>query len=147
MLISSSRPGTLPANLQGVWNNSNTPPWESDYHFNINLQMNYWPAEVTNLSETAEPLMDYVDSLREPGRVSAEKHFGVTGGGWTVNTMNNPFGFTAPGWGLGWGWAPSANAFIGQNLWEHYKFTDDKQYLQEKIYPILKEAAEFHSKF
>ena len=64
--------------------------------------MNYWPAEVTNLSETAEPLMDYVDSLREPGRVSAEKHFGVTGGGWTVNTMNNPFGFTAPGWGLGW---------------------------------------------
>ncbi|EJQ05391.1 hypothetical protein IC5_02092 [Bacillus cereus AND1407] len=147
LLISSSRPGTLPANLQGVWNNSNTPPWESDYHFNINLQMNYWPAEVTNLSETAEPLMDYVDSLREPGRVSAEKHFGVTGGGWTVNTMNNPFGFTAPGWGLGWGWAPSANAFIGQNLWEHYKFTDDKQYLQEKIYPILKEAAVFHSKF
>ena len=64
-----------------------------------------------------------------------------------VNTMNNPFGFTAPGWGLGWGWAPSANAFIGQNLWEHYKFTDDKQYLQEKIYPILKEAAEFHNKF
>lgn len=63
-----------------------------------------------NLSETAEPLMDYVDSLRAPGRVSAEKHFGVTGGGWTVNTMNNPFGFTAPGWGLGWGWAPSANA-------------------------------------
>ncbi|MGG1676200.1 glycosyl hydrolase family 95 catalytic domain-containing protein [Neobacillus sp. NRS-1170] len=147
LLIASSRPGTLPANLQGVWNNSNTPPWDSDYHFNINLQMNYWPAEVTNLSETALPLVNYVDSLREPGRVSAEKHFGVTGGGWTVNTMNNPFGFTAPGWGLGWGWAPSANAFISQNLWEHYKFTDDKEYLKEKIYPIIKEAAEFHSKF
>lgn len=147
LLIASSRPGSLPANLQGVWNNSNTPPWNSDYHFNINLQMNYWPAEVTNLSETATPLVDYVDSLREPGRVSAEKHFGVTGGGWTVNTMNNPFGFTAPGWGLGWGWAPSANAFISQNLWEHYKFTDDKKYLKEKIYPIIKEAAEFHSKF
>ena len=147
LLIASSRPGSLPANLQGVWNNSNTPPWDSDYHFNINLQMNYWPAEVTNLSETAIPLVDYVDSLREPGRVSAEKHFGVTGGGWTVNTMNNPFGFTAPGWGLGWGWAPSANAFISQNIWEHYKFTDDKKYLKEKIYPIIKEAAEFHSKF
>ncbi|WP_286229469.1 glycosyl hydrolase family 95 catalytic domain-containing protein [Neobacillus mesonae] len=147
LLIASSRPGSLPANLQGVWNNSNTPPWDSDYHFNINLQMNYWPAEVTNLSETAIPLVDYVDSLREPGRVSAEKHFGVTGGGWTVNTMNNPFGFTAPGWGLGWGWAPSANAFISQNLWDHYKFTDDEKYLKEKIYPVIKEAAEFHSKF
>ncbi|WHX26107.1 glycoside hydrolase N-terminal domain-containing protein [Virgibacillus halodenitrificans] len=147
LLISSSRPGTLPANLQGVWNNSNTPPWESDYHFNINLQMNYWPAEVTNLSETAEPLVDYVDSLREPGQVTAETHFGVKGKGWVVNTMNNPFGFTAPGWGLGWGWAPSANAFISQNLWEHYQFTKDVEYLEEKIYPIIKEAAEFHAEF
>ncbi|MCJ8011516.1 glycoside hydrolase N-terminal domain-containing protein [Paenibacillus sp. KQZ6P-2] len=146
LLISSSRSGSLPANLQGVWNNSNTPPWDSDYHFNINVQMNYWPAEVANLDETMVPLIDYVESLLAPGRVSAEKHYGVTGGGWTVNTMNNPFGFTAPGWGFYWGWAPGANAFIANNVWEYYKFSGDTAKLN-RIYPILKEASEFWIKY
>ncbi|CAH1192956.1 hypothetical protein PAECIP111891_00466 [Paenibacillus allorhizoplanae] len=146
MLISSSRSGSLPANLQGVWNNSNTPPWESDYHFNVNIQMNYWPAEVANLDETMVPLIDYVESLMAPGRVSAEKHFGVTGGGWTVNTMNNPFGFTAPGWDFYWGWAPSANAFITNNVWEYYKFSGDTAKLN-RIYPVLKEASQFWTKY
>ncbi|MEC0089700.1 glycosyl hydrolase family 95 catalytic domain-containing protein [Paenibacillus macquariensis] len=147
LLISSSREGSLPANLQGIWNNSNTPPWSSDYHFNINIQMNYWPSEVTNLAETDIALIDYVDSLREPGRITAQKHNGITGAGWAVNTMNNPFGFTAPGWNYDWGWAPTANAFISQQLWEHYEFNGDKQYLRNKIYPVIKEAAEFWSKF
>ncbi|MFX3635372.1 MAG: glycoside hydrolase N-terminal domain-containing protein [Candidatus Pristimantibacillus sp.] len=147
LLISSSREGSLPANLQGIWNHSNTPPWSSDYHFNINIQMNYWPSEVTNLAETDIALIDYVDSLREPGRVTAQKHNGITGGGWAVNTMNNPFGFTAPGWNYDWGWAPTANAFITQQLWEHYEFNGDKIYLENKIYPIIKEAAEFWTKF
>jgi hypothetical protein len=143
LLISSSRPGALPANLQGVWNNSNTPPWTSDYHLNVNLQMNYWPAQVANLSEMELPLIDYVESLVAPGRVTAEKHFGVTGGGWAVNTMNNPFGFTAPGWDFNWGWAPSANAFILNNLWETYAFSGDVSLLNNRIYPLLKEASQF----
>ena len=152
LLISSSREGSLPANLQGVWNNSNNPPWSSDYHFNVNIQMNYWPAEVANLSETAIPLVEYVESLREPGRKTAEMHCGIEGAmenknGWTVNTMNNPFGFTAMGWEFDWGWAPTSNAWISQNLWEHYKFTDDKDYLRENIYPIMKEAAQFWTQF
>lgn len=152
LLISSSREGSLPANLQGIWNNSNAAPWQSDYHFNVNLQMNYWPADVTNLSECATPLVEYVDSLREPGRVTADLHCGIkedgTGEpGWTVNTMNNPFGFTAMGWQFDWGWAPTSNAWISQNLWENYQFTDDKEYLKDKIYPIMKEAAKFWTKF
>ncbi|MGU9033371.1 glycosyl hydrolase family 95 catalytic domain-containing protein [Clostridium perfringens] len=152
LLISSSREGSLPANLQGVWNNSNNPPWSSDYHFNVNIQMNYWPAEVANLSETAIPLVEYVESLREPGRKTAEMHCGIEGAmenknGWTVNTMNNPFGFTAMGWEFDWGWAPTSNAWISQNLWEHYKFTEDKDYLRENIYPIMKEAAQFWTQF
>lgn len=152
LLISSSREGSLPANLQGVWNNSNNPPWSSDYHFNVNIQMNYWPAEVANLSETAIPLVEYVESLREPGRKTAEMHCGIEGAmenknGWTVNTMNNPFGFTAMGWEFDWGWAPTSNAWISQNLWEHYQFTEDKDYLRENIYPIMKEAAQFWTQF
>lgn len=147
LLIASSREGSLPANLQGVWNNSNDAPWCSDYHFNVNLQMCYWPAEVTNLGECAIPLIDYIDSLREPGRVTAQKIFGCKGNGWVVNTMNNAFGFTAPGWGREWGWTPSCNAWISQNLWEHYTFGRDKAYLKEKVYPIIKEAAEFWSEY
>ncbi|BDU85969.1 glycosyl hydrolase family 95 catalytic domain-containing protein [Clostridium perfringens] len=152
LLISSSREGSLPANLQGVWNNSNNPPWSSDYHFNVNIQMNYWPAEVANLSEAAIPLVEYVESLREPGRKTAEMHCGIEGAmenknGWTVNTMNNPFGFTAMGWEFDWGWAPTSNAWISQNLWEHYQFTEDKDYLRENIYPIMKEAAQFWTQF
>ena len=152
LLISSSREGSLPANLQGVWNNSNNPPWSSDYHFNVNIQMNYWPAEVTNLSETVIPLVKYVESLREPGRKTAEMHCGIEGAmenknGWTVNTMNNPFGFTAMGWEFDWGWSPTSNAWISQNLWEHYKFIEDKEDLRENIYPIMKEAAQFWAEF
>lgn len=152
LLISSSREGSLPANLQGVWNDSNNPPWSSDYHFNVNIEMNYWPAEVTNLSETVIPLVKYVESLREPGRKTAEMHCGIEGAmenknGWTVNTMNNPFGFTAMGWEFDWGWAPTSNAWISQNLWEHYKFTEDKEDLRENIYPIMKEAAQFWMEF
>ncbi len=141
MLISSSRPGSLPANLQGKWNNSNDPPWACDYHTNINLQMNYWPAEVTNLSETHKPLFTYMKSLVEPGRVSAKEHFNANG--WIVNTMNNPFGFTAPGWSFPWGLFPAGAAWLCQHLWEHYAFTQDKDFLRNLAYPLMKEAAAF----
>ncbi|MCP4091388.1 MAG: glycoside hydrolase family 95 protein, partial [Gammaproteobacteria bacterium] len=105
LLISSSRPGSMPANLQGKWNDSLVPPWASDYHFNINVQMIYWPAEVTNLAETHEPLLDYTQRLVAPGQVSAKAFFGVNG--WVVNTMNNIFGYTATGWGFPWGYFPA----------------------------------------
>lgn len=146
LLVSSSRTGSLPANLQGVWNNSNKPAWSSDYHFNVNLQMNYWPAFVTNLAETGQPLADYVESIVAPGRLTAAEHHGITDGGWTVHTSNNPFGMTAPGWSFYWGWSPAANAWICQNLWDYYQFTQDEQLLEEQLYPIMREAAEFWTK-
>ncbi len=141
LLISSSRPGTLPANLQGKWNNKNNPAWACDYHANINIQMIYWPAEMTNLAECHEPLIEYVDKLRAPGRQTAKDFFNARG--WTVNTMNNAFGFTAPGWEFPWGFFPGGAAWYGRHVWEHYQYTQDKKYLKEKGYPIMKEAALF----
>lgn len=141
LMISSSRPGTMPMNLQGKWNNSTDPPWACDYHMNINQQMLYWPAEVTNLSECHLPLFDYMESLVEPGKISAREHFNTRG--WVVNTMNNAYGFTAPGWGLPWGYFPGGAAWLCQHLWEHYDFTRDQQFLAETAYPMMKEAALF----
>lgn len=141
LMISSSRPGTMPMHLQGKWNNSIDPPWACDYHMNINQQMLYWPAEVTNLSECHLPLFDYMESLVEPGKISAKEHFNTRG--WVVNTMNNAYGFTAPGWGLPWGYFPGGAAWLCQHLWEHYDFTGDQQFLAETAYPMMKEAALF----
>jgi alpha-L-fucosidase 2 len=141
LMISGSRPGTMPLNLQGKWNNSTNPPWACDYHMNINQQMLYWPAEVTNLEECHLPLFDYMKSLVEPGKVSAKEFFNTRG--WIVNTMNNTFGFTAPGWGFPWGFFPGGAAWLCQHVWEHYDFTRDKKFLEETGYPLMKEAALF----
>jgi alpha-L-fucosidase 2 len=136
LLISSSRPGSLPANLQGLWNNSNNPPWRSDYHSNINIQMNYWPAEVTNLSECALPFFDYVDSLRGVRTEATRAHYpGVRG--WTVQTENNIFGAGS------FKWNPPGSAWYAQHFWEHYAFTRDKEFLRKTAYPVLKEVTEF----
>ncbi len=141
LLISSSRPGTMPANLQGKWNHVNNPPWACDYHANINIQMIYWPAEVTNLAEVHEPLIEYIDRLRPPGRQTAKDFFNARG--WIVNTMNNTFGFTAPGWNFPWGFFPGGAAWYSQHVWLHYEYSPDEDYLQNKAYPILKEASLF----
>jgi alpha-L-fucosidase 2 len=140
LLIASSRPGGLPANLQGLWNDSMNPPWDSDYHLNINLQMNYWPAEVTNLAETHLPLFDFVESLREPGRRTAKAHYGARG--FVAHHITDIWGFTAPGdlprsglWATGVAW-------LMQHYWEHYLFGPDRAFL-EKAYPTMKEASEF----
>ncbi len=147
LTISSSREDSqLPSNLQGVWNALNNPPWASDYHMNVNLQMNYWPTYSTNLAECATPLIDYVDSLREPGRVTAEIYFGVEDGGFTAHTQNTPFGWTCPGWSFDWGWSPAAVPWIIQNCWEYYEFTGDVEYMRDYIYPMLKEEAIFYDK-
>lgn len=141
LMISASRPGSMPMNLQGKWNNSTNPAWACDYHTNINQQMLYWPAEVTNLSECHEPLFDYMEGIVEPGRVSAKEFFNTRG--WVVNTMNNPFGYTAPGWGLPWGFFPGGAAWLSQHLWEHYEFTQNKEFLEKTAYPLMKQAALF----
>ena len=141
LLISSSRAGSLPANLQGVWNHSNTPPWNADYHVNINLQMNYWPALVTNLAETTAPLYDFVDSLVEPGRVSAQKLVGAKG--WTLFLNTNIYGFTGViAWPTAF-WQPESAAWLMQHYYEHYLFTGDEVFLAERAYPIMKQAAQF----
>lgn len=153
LLISSSRGGALPANLQGVWNESNTPPWCCDYHINVNLQMNYWGAYNTNLAETAEPLIDFLDSLREPGRVTAAEYYNIVSdennpeNGWTAHTQCSPFGWTAPGWDFYWGWSTAAVAWLMQNIWEHYEFTGDKQTLRERIFPIMRESVRFYTQW
>jgi alpha-L-fucosidase 2 len=136
LLISSSRPGSLPANLQGLWNNSNNPPWRSDYHSNINIQMNYWPAEVTNLAECALPFLDYVNSLRGVRTAATRAHYGNVRG-WTVQTENNIFGAGS------FLWNPPGSAWYAQHFWEHYAFTQDKEFLRNIGYPLLKEVTEF----
>ena len=153
LLISSSREGSLPANLQGVWNESNTPPWCCDYHINVNLQMNYWGAYNTNMAETVPPLVEFLDSLREPGRITAKEYYNIVTdelhpeNGWTAHTQCSPFGWTAPGWDFYWGWSTAAVAWLMQNIWEHYEFTGDKKYLAEKIYPIMRESVKFYTQW
>lgn len=142
LLMGSSRRPGLPANLQGLWNESNAPPWSSDYHVNINVQMNYWPAEVTNLGECHLPLFDLIQSQLEPWRkaTQVEKQFQIDGKpvrGWALRTSHNITG------GLGWEWDKTANAWYCLHLWEHYAFTGDKEFLKTVAYPILKEICQF----
>jgi alpha-L-fucosidase 2 len=140
LLIASSRPGDLPANLQGLWNDSLFAPWNSDYHLNINLQMNYWPAEVTNLAELHQPLFDFLESLREPGGKTARTHYGARG--FVAHHITDIFGFTSPGDLPRSGLWPTGAAWLAQHLWEHYQFGLDRGFLA-KAYPVMKEAAEF----
>jgi alpha-L-fucosidase 2 len=137
LLASSSRPGGLPANLQGLWNNSNTPPWASDYHNNINIQMNYWGAESTNLSECQLPLIDFIVAAQEPCRIATRKAFGVNTRGWTARTSQNIFG------GNGWEWNIPASAWYAQHVYEHWAFTQDNKYLRQTAYPIIKEICQY----
>jgi alpha-L-fucosidase 2 len=142
LLMNSSRsPGILPANLQGVWNKDMNAPWSADFHTNINIQMNYWPAEVCNLSETVIPFSNLINALREPGRTTARKTYHSTG--WTMNHLTDLFGRTAISDGVGWGTFPIASSWLVLHQWEHYLFTKDKAWLKEEAYPSMKEAAEF----
>jgi len=141
LLISSSRAGSLPANLQGVWNDKATPPWNADYHVNINLQMNYWPAESANLTETAAPLFDFVESLVEPGKLAAQRYFGAPG--WTMFLNTNAWGYVGPiDWPTAF-WQPEAAAWLARHFYEHYLFTRDEGFLKKRAWPVMKGAAEF----
>jgi alpha-L-fucosidase 2 len=138
LLIASSR-DALPANLQGLWNNSLTPPWSSDYHTNINVQMNYWPAEPAHLGELHEPLLRFVQSMLPVYRRTTAEAKDVFGGarGWTVRTESNPFG------GMGWRWNHTANAWYALHFWERYAFGQDRAYLRDVAYPLMKEVCRF----
>ncbi|WP_229217380.1 glycoside hydrolase family 95 protein [Massilia forsythiae] len=140
-LLASSSRGSLPANLQGLWNNSLTPPWNADYHTNINIQMNYWPAEVANLSELATPFFGLVNGLAPVWRGATAGEFKTQDGkpvrGWTVRTESNPFGATD------YLWNKTANAWYAQHFWEHYAFTQDRAFLRDVAYPMMKEASAF----
>ncbi len=144
LLISSSRPGTNPANLQGIWNQHITAPWNADYHLNINLQMNYWPAEVTNLSELHEPLFDFTDGLVETGKKAASGNFGMQGTAiphttdlWKIPFLQAETAF----WG---GWI-GAGAWMGRHYWEHYLFTGDTDFLRKRALPAIEQIAHFYS--
>lgn len=147
LMSSSRRPGRLPANLQGIWNDKMWAPWESDYHLNINLQMNYWPADLTNLSETMDSLVDWFEPLTERGRSPARTLYGADG--WLTYHATNVFGrVTGSGSNKGSQFNngfldPLAGAWMAMTLWRHYEFTQDEVFLEEKAYPILKGAAEF----
>lgn len=131
LMIGCSRPGNLPANLQGLWNRSNWPPWRCDYHTDVNVQMNYWFVDQANLSECFLPLAEWVNSIREVRREATKKEFGARG--WATRSMNNIFG------GASYHWVPGDAAWVAQNLWDHYAFTLDKDYLRNRAYPIMKE--------
>ncbi len=141
LLISSSRYGSLPANLQGIWANKIQTPWNGDYHTDINVQMNYWPADVTNLPECYPPLTDLIESLVQPGEKTAAEQYHA--GGWCVHPITNVWGFTAPGEHPGWGMHVGAGGWLCEHLWDHYAFTLDRKYL-ERVYPILQKSARFY---
>ena len=140
LLISSSRPGCQPANLQGLWNPHPHPPWDSKYTVNINCEMNYWPAEMANLSECSEPLFSMIRELSEAGKKSASDVWGVNG--WVCHHNTDIWRATTPLDGASWGMWPTGGAWLTSHLWEHYLYTGDKEFLAE-YYPIIKEASRF----
>lgn len=141
LLISSSRPGTLPANLQGIWANKIQTPWNGDYHTDVNVEMNYWPTEVTNLSEMHLPLFDLIESLGEPGKKTAAVQYHLKG--WVVHPITNTWGYTSPGEAASWGMHTGAGAWMCSHIGEHYAFTGDKAFLK-RMYPVLKGSVEFY---
>ena len=141
LLISSSREGSLPANLQGMWANKIQTPWNCDYHTDINVQMNYWPADATNLQECHEPLTKLIESLVKPGERTAAVQYKAKG--WCVHPITNVWGFTAPGEHPGWGMHVGAGGWLCQHLWGHYTYTLDNDYLK-RVYPVMLGSARFY---
>jgi alpha-L-fucosidase 2 len=145
LLIASSRPGSQPANLQGIWNDKLNPPWDSKWTTNINTEMNYWPVEVTNLSECHEPLFDMLDDVAESGRKTAMAHYGCRG--WVLHHNTDLWRGTAPINAANHGIWVTGGAWLCQDLWEHYAFTGDRKFLEKRAYPLMKGAATFFVDF
>ncbi|MDX2414131.1 MAG: glycoside hydrolase N-terminal domain-containing protein [Bacteroidales bacterium] len=144
ILISSSRPGTQPANLQGIWNKDQNPSWDSKYTTNINTEMNYWPVESANLSECAEPLIKMVEELSDQGSEVAQEHYGASG--WVFHQNTDLWRVAAPMDGPTWGTFTTGGAWLTTHLYEHYLYTGDKEYL-EKVYPVIKGSVDFFMDF
>jgi alpha-L-fucosidase 2 len=140
LLINSSRPGCMPANLQGIWAEGIQTPWNCDYHIDINVQMNYWPAEVAGLGDCHTPLFKLIESLQKPGAETAKEYYNARG--WVAHVITNPWGFTAPGEQAGWGATATGSPWLCDHLWEHYDYSRDKEFLKW-AYPIMKGSAEF----
>lgn len=147
LLIASSRPGNLPANLQGMWHNNVDGPWRVDYHNNINLQMNYWPALPTNLTECTEPLTNFIRLLEKPGERTAKAYWGARG--WAAGISANIFGFTAPleGADMSWNYNPMAASWLATHLWDYYDYTRNEAFLRKTAYPLMKGCAQFCEDF
>lgn len=141
LLISSSRPGGLPANLQGIWAEEIQTPWNGDWHLNVNVQMNYWPADVCNLGDLSQPLFDLVKSLVGPGEKTAQAYYDAHG--WVAHVITNPWGFTSPGESASWGATTTGSAWLCQHLWDHYLYTKDRSFLAW-AYPIMKGSARYY---
>ena len=143
LLIACSRPGNMPANLQGMWHNNLNGPWRVDYHNNINIQMNYWPACSTNLGECIRPLVDFIRSLVKPGEEIAKAYFNARG--WTASISANIFGFTSPlsSEDMSWNFNPMAGPWLATHIWEYYDYTRDKEFLKRTGYDLLKSSAQF----
>lgn len=141
LTISSTRVGLLPPNLQGLWAKEINTPWNGDYHLDVNVQMNHWPVEVTNLSELNLPLADLVKGLVKPGEKTAKAYYNADG--WIAHVITNVWGFTEPGESASWGVANAGSGWLCDNLWQHYEFTNDLTYLKS-IYPVLKGSALFY---
>ena len=142
LLISSTRPGSLPPNLQGLWANDVLTPWNGDYHTNINIQMNHWPLEQAGLSELYQPLTTLMERLIPSGEETARAFYGEDAEGWVLHMMTNVWNYTAPGEHPSWGATNTGGAWLCAHLWEHYQYSQDEAYLR-RIYPILKGAAQF----
>jgi alpha-L-fucosidase 2 len=140
LLINSSRPGTMPANLQGLWAEGIQTPWNCDYHIDINVQMNYWPAEMCGLGDCHTPLFKLIESLQEPGAETAKEYYNADG--WVAHVITNVWGFTAPGEQAGWGATATGSPWLCDHLWEHYDYNRDEEFLKW-AYPIMKGSAEF----
>ncbi|QGY42648.1 glycoside hydrolase family 95 protein [Maribellus comscasis] len=145
LLISSSQPDGLPANLQGIWEPSLSPPWNADYHININIQMNYWPSLVTNLAECQQPFFEFVKGLRERGSITAKEVYGCRG--FVAHHTTDVWKFTDPIGMTGYGMWPMGAAWCSDHFWEYYEYTGDEQFLKKEAYPVLKEAALFFVDF
>lgn len=144
LTIAGSRTNSpLPLALQGIWNDglASSMGWTDDFHLDINTQQNYWLAEVANLPECQAPVFDFIDQMQIAGKITARKMYGAPG--WVAHVVTNPWGYTAAGWGLGWGIFPTGGLWMAMQLWQHYEFTGDKQFLAERVYPVFKDAAEF----
>ncbi|MCW3118556.1 MAG: glycoside hydrolase family 95 protein [Chitinophagaceae bacterium] len=140
LLISSSRPGGMPANLQGLWADEYQTPWNGDYHTDINVQMNYWPAEVTNLAACHQPLFTLLGQMADYGSRTAKTYYGARG--WVTHPITNPWGYTSPGESANWGSTVTGGTWATMHLWQHYLYNPDKNFLAS-VYPVIKGAAQF----